>query len=83
MVRKRKGITRADVLGLLLLGICFVLANPWVSLFDRQPTCACGKKCHCLDGCKCGVPHKYVGAVDAGIQCLSCWEVKSHPLHTK
>jgi hypothetical protein len=46
----------------------------------QSETCNC-KPCYCLDGCKCGVAHKFVGSVDAGNQCLACWEVKSHPLH--
>jgi hypothetical protein len=46
----------------------------------QSETCRC-KPCYCLDGCKCGVAHKFVGSVDAGNQCLACWEVKSHPLH--
>jgi hypothetical protein len=52
-----------------------------VKVSPRSPACDC-KDCNCLDGCACGTAHKYVGSVDAGIQCLRCWEVKSDPLHT-
>lgn len=27
------------------------------------------------------LPHEYVGAVDAGRQCIICWELASDPIH--
>lgn len=28
-------------------------------------------------------PHEYEGSVDAGRQCILCWELDDHPIHAK